>query len=75
MFTHELSDAAAANSAVTSAASAVWKIAKTLNDQPVPSADGQTVTITWTIKIGKNDDTNFSGSVDGVYNVEGALNF
>lgn len=75
VFRHELSDAAAANSAVTSAASAVWKIAKTLNDQPVPSADGQTVTITWTIKIGKNDDTNFSGSVDGVYNVEGALNF
>lgn len=74
-FTHELSDAAAANSAVTSAASAVWKIAKTLNGQPVLNADGQTVTITWTIKIGKNDDTNFSGNDSGVYNVEGALNF
>lgn len=74
-FTHELSDAAAASSAVTSAASAVWRIAKTLNGQPVPSADGQTVTITWTIKIGKNDDTNFSGNQSGVYNVEGALNF
>lgn len=75
VFRHELSDAAAEDSAVTSAASAVWKIAKTLNGPPVPSADGQTVTITWTIKIGKNDDTNFSGNVDGVYNVAGALNF
>ena len=74
-FTHELSDAAAENSAVTSAASAVWKIAKTLNGQPVLNADGQTVTITWTIKIGKNEDTNFSGNDSGVYNVEGALNF
>ena len=75
VFRHELSDAAAENSAVTSAASAVWKIAKTLNGQPVLNADGETVTITWTIKIGKNEDTNFSGSVDGVYDVEGALNF
>ena len=75
VFKHELSDAAAANSAVTSDASAKWQIAKTLNGQPVPSADGQTVTITWTIKIGKNDDTNFSGNDSGVYNVEGALNF
>ena len=60
------------NSAVTSEAKGEWKIEKTLVG--TPSVNGEEVTLTWRIKIGKKAGEALS-SESSVYQTVGALNF
>ena len=59
------------NSTVTNKATGEWKVEKT---EGTPAVSGDEVTLTWTIKIGKVADTDFTGS-NSAYNTTGALNF
>ncbi len=70
-FTYTLPDASN-NSAVTNEASGVWDIVKTQANDPV--VNGDEVTLTWTIEIGKVVGTGISGSTSD-YNTTGVLNF
>ena len=70
-FSYALPDARN-NSAVTSEAKGEWKIEKTLVG--TPAVNGEEVTLTWQIKIGKVSGTAIS-SDNSVYQTEGALNF
>ena len=70
-FSYALPDARN-NSAVTSEAKGEWKIEKTLVG--TPSVNGEEVTLTWQIKIGKKAGEALS-SVNSVYQTVGALNF
>ena len=70
-FSYALPDARN-NSAVTSEAKGEWKIEKTL--MGTPSVNGEEVTLTWQIKIGKVAGTAIS-SESSVYQTVGALNF
>ena len=71
--THELSYTLNKNNntAATSKADNPWKV-----DKGAPSlrANGENVTVTWTVKAGKEDDANLTGN-DSAYNVYGVLNF
>lgn len=70
-FSYALPDARN-NSAVTSEAKGEWKIEKALVG--TPAVNGEEVTLTWQIKIGKVSGTAIS-SDNSVYQTEGALNF
>ena len=70
-FSYALPDARN-KSAVTSEAKGEWKIEKTRVG--TPSVNGEEVTLTWQIKIGKVAGEAIS-SVNSVYQTEGALNF
>lgn len=56
---------------VTNKATGEWKVEKT---EGTPAVSGDEVTLTWTIKIGKVADKDFTGN-KSAYNTTGALNF
>ena len=56
---------------VTNKATGEWKVEKT---EGTPAVSGDEVTLTWTIKIGKVADKDFTGN-ESAYNTTGALNF
>ena len=59
-------------SSVTNTASGQWKIAKEEVGDPV--VEGEEVTLTWKIEIGKVAGTDLTGNTEA-YNTTGALNF
>ena len=71
--THELSYTLNKNNntAATSKADNPWKVDK---GAPSFARNGENVTVTWTVKAGKEDDANLTGN-DSAYNVYGVLNF
>ena len=69
-FKYALPDASN-NSTVTNKATGEWKVEKT---EGTPAVSGDEVTLTWTIKIGKVADKDFTGN-ESAYNTTGALNF
>lgn len=70
---HEYND-----SAVTNSASTKWTVDKADATAADITVDGETVSIEWTVKVGKSTDENLNGDVNGAgaaYKNNGTLNF